>query len=101
MNSGSADANIGILLMIISISLYICLYLLCLLITRGDSVTFGMVVLICLHGEGKIIWDLTRLKLQGTKSVTCALKFGADLISWGLIFLVYHGPSIFFQLIIS
>ena len=57
--------------------------------------TFGMVVLICLHGEGEIILGLTRLKLRSTKSVTCALKFGAGLISWGLIFLVYYGPSIF------
>ena len=50
--------------------------------------TFGMVVLICLLGEGEIIWGLTRLKLRGTKSATCALKFGAGLISWSLILLV-------------
>ena len=54
--------------------------------------TFGMVVLTCLLGEGEIIWGLTRLKLRGTKRATCALKFGAGLISWGLIFLVCHGP---------
>ena len=42
---------------------------------------FGMVVLICLLGEGEIIRGLTHLKLQGTKSATCALKFGAGLIS--------------------
>ena len=59
--------------------------------------TFGMVVLICLLGEGEIIWGLTRLKLRGTKSATCALKFGAGLISWGLIFLVCHGPRPFFS----
>ena len=59
---------------------------------RGDSLTFGMVVLICLLGEGEIIWGL---KFRGTKSATCALKFGAGLISWGLIFLVCHGPRHF------
>ena len=59
--------------------------------------TFGMVVLICLLGEGEIIWGLTRLKLRGTKSATCALKLGAGLISWGLIFLVCHGPRHFFR----
>ena len=55
--------------------------------------TFGMVMLICLlgEGEGEIIWGFTHLKLQGTKSATCALKFGA-----GLIFLVCHGPRHFF-----
>ena len=57
--------------------------------------TFGMVVLICLLGEGEIIWGLPRLKLRGTKSATCALKFGAGLISWGLILLVCHGPRHF------
>ena len=59
--------------------------------------TFGMVVLICLLGEGEIIWGLTRLKLRGTKSATFALKFGAGLISWGLILLVCHGPRHFFS----
>ena len=59
--------------------------------------TFGMVVLICLLGEGEIIWGLTRLKLRGTKSARCALKFGAGLISWGLILLVCHGPRHFFS----
>ena len=29
---------------------------------RGDSVTFGMVVLICLLGEGENIWGLTHPK---------------------------------------
>ena len=57
--------------------------------------TFGMVVLICLLGKGKIIWGLTRLKLRGTKSATCALKFSAGLISWDLILLVCHGPRHF------
>ena len=37
-----------------------------------DSLTFGVVVLICLIGEGEIIWGL---KLRCTKSATCALKF--------------------------
>ena len=59
-------------------SLYICLYLHCLLITRGDSLTLGVVVLICLLGEGKIIWGL---RVRVTKSAICALKFGAGLIS--------------------
>ena len=59
---------------------------------QGDSLTFGVVVLICLLGEGEIIWSL---KLRGTKSATCALKFGAGLISWGLVFLACHGPRHF------
>ena len=45
---------------------------------QGDSLSFGVVVLICLLGEGKFIWGL---KVQVTKSATCALKFGAGLIS--------------------
>ena len=45
---------------------------------QGDSLTFGVVVLICLLGEGKIIWGL---RVRVTKSATCALKFGAGLIS--------------------
>ena len=45
---------------------------------QGDSLTFGVVVLICLLGKGKIIWGL---KVRVTKSATCALKFGAGLIS--------------------
>ena len=51
---------------------------------QGDSLTFGVVVLICLLVEGKIICGL---QLQSTKSATCALKFGA-----GLVFLVCYGP---------
>ena len=43
----------------------------------GDSLTFGMVVLICLLGEGKIFWSL---KFRGTKSASCALNFWAGLI---------------------
>ena len=71
---------------------------------QGDSLTFGVVVLICLPGEGEIIWGL---KLRGTKSATCALKFGAGLISWGLVFLDVMVQGIFLvffgtaQLIIS
>ena len=45
---------------------------------QGDSLIFGVVVLICLLGEGKIIWIL---KVRVTKSATCALNFGAGLIS--------------------
>ena len=45
---------------------------------QGDSLTFGVVLLICLLGEGKIIWGL---RVRVTKSATCALKFGAGLIS--------------------
>ena len=56
---------------------------------QGDSLIFGVVVLICLLGKGEIIWGL---KLRGTKRATCALKFGAGLISWGL---VCHGPRHF------
>ena len=37
-----------------------------------DSLTFGVVVLICLIGEGEII---SGLKLRCAKSATCALKF--------------------------
>ena len=59
---------------------------------QGNSLTFGVVVLICLPGEGEIIWGL---KLRGTKNSTCALKFGAGLISWSLVFLVCHGPRQF------
>ena len=43
-----------------------------------DSLTFGVMMLICILGEGKITWGL---KVRVTKSVTCALKFGAGLIS--------------------
>ena len=63
---------------------------------QGDSLTFGMLVLISLLGEGEIIW---RLKSRGTKSATCALKFEAGLIGWGLIFLVCHGPRHFLSFI--
>ena len=69
-------------------SLYICLSS----DNQGDSLTFGVVVLICLLGEGKIIWGQ---KVRVTKNDTCALKFGG-----GLVFLVCHGPrhfSSFFQ----
>ena len=61
---------------------------------QGHSLTFRMVVLICLIGEGEIIWGL---KFRCTKSATCALKFGSGLISWDLVFLVCHGPRHFFS----
>ena len=69
----------------LSQSLYLCLYL----------QSSGMVVLICLLGVGEIIWGL---KFDGTKSATCALKFGADFIIWGLIFLVCYGPRHFLSI---
>ena len=48
-------------------------------------------------GRAKLFGVLPRLKLRGTKSATCALKFGTGLISWGLIFLVCHGPRHFYS----
>ena len=61
---------------------------------QEDSLTFGVVVLIYLLGEGESIWGLI---LRGTKGATCALKFGADMISWGLVFLACHGPKQFLR----
>ena len=52
----------------------------------------------CLLGEGEIIWVL---KFRDTKSATCALKFGAGLIIWGLIFLVCHGPRHFLSFLVQ
>ena len=53
---------------------------------QGDSLTFGVVVLICLLGKGEII----SVNIEVPQGSTCTLRFGAGLISWGLVFLVCH-----------
>ena len=52
----------------------------------GDSLTFGMGVLMCLFGVGEIIWGL---KIR-PKSAICCLKFRVGEIIWGVIFLLCH-----------
>ena len=98
VNSGSADVA-HTLVFFLRLSLLDSIHMLVFALSSNnqrDSLTFGMVVvLICLTGDGEIIRGL---KLRCTKSATCALKFGAGLISWGLssvVSLVCHGPRHF------
>ena len=53
--------------------------------TGGNSLTFGKGVLMCLLGEGKIIWGV---KFRGPKCAICGLKFAVGQIICGLIFLL-------------
>ena len=70
---------------------------------QGDSLTFGVVVLIRLLGKGEIMW----VNFRDAKSATCTLRFGAGLISWDWYFwyVIVQGIfSVFFwttRLIIS
>ena len=74
VNSGSADvAHTLVFFLRLSLSESIHMPVFALSSNNQvDSLTFGVVVLICLTGEGEIIWGL---KLRCTKNATYALKF--------------------------
>ena len=92
MNSGSADVmHTLVFFSRLSLSESILMSVFALSSdTQGDSLTFGVVVLICLLGKGKIIWVNFEVP-----SATCTLRFGAGLISWGQVFLVCHSTRHF------
>ena len=61
---------------------------------QGDSLTFGVVVLICLLEKGGIMW----VNLEVPKKCYLYSEIWGRLISWGLVFLVCHSPRHFLSI---
>ena len=62
---------------------------------QGDSLTFAVVVLICLLGKGEVIWLLTS---RCQKCYMYSEIWDRPQISWGLVFLVCHSPRHFLSI---